>query len=316
MPMRQSRRKGNWLYAVASIAVVLAGSFALSRAGYLGPAPEAGDCYRTVLDEQGGILFHTALPVSIGDQFIAQSNRLYTVSEVSDTTARAVSVMWESDPADDEPLLVVPRHRPCPGNSAMPLGLASRVIAIYHTHSDESYEPTDGRSSSPGLGGIVSVGDSLRRELTGIGYAVIHDKTAHTPHDALAYARSRRTVYSNLKYQPYLLFDVHRDSGPAESYLTTIHGKEVSQIMLVVGRQNPMLSANLGVARRLKAAADGAYPGLIKGIFLAQGDYNQDLDPGALLLEVGTDKVPRELAERAMAFFAQAVARAFAAPGV
>ncbi|MGE5484493.1 MAG: stage II sporulation protein P [Ignavibacteriales bacterium] len=268
-----------------------------------------------MLDEQGEVLFHTSLPVSVGDQFIGRSNRTYTVREVTPSTARAVTVMWEHDLPGGEPRLVTPATTPA-GVSAMPLGLASRVVVIYHTHTDESYEPTEGRPSAPALGGVVAVGDAFRQALEGIGYAVVHDKTPHTPHDALAYARSRRTAYSNLRYRPYMLFDIHRDSGPAESYVTNVEGKPASQIMLVVGRQNPLVTANLGVARRLKAAADAAYPGLVKGIFLAQGHYNQDLDPGALLLEVGTDKVPRDLAERAMAFFAQVVARAFGAPGV
>ena len=112
------------------------------------------------------------------------------------------------------------------------------------------------------------------------------------------------------------MFDIHRDSGPARGYLTDIAGQTTCQILVVVGRENPLMTANLSLARRIKAAADASYPGLIKGIFLARGHYNQDLDPGALLLEVGTEQVPRDLAEMSMGLLAQVLARTFGAPGV
>ncbi len=316
--MNGFRHRGSLLYAFLSIAVVVLGAVALSGAGLSGPAAELRGRYRVVVGDRGEVLFYTSLPVSRGDQFIAQSNRLYTIRHVDASTARAVSVLW--DLPDNDPQMVYVRgpvdSAGPPGEAAMPLGLVSRVVVIYHTHTDESYEPTDGRPSLPLNGGVLAVGDALRRALERVGYAVVHDRTTHAPHDSLAYVRSRRTASTNLRYSPYMLLDIHRDSGPAEAYITSVAGQPTSQMLIVVGRQNPLLRANLGVARRLKAAADAAYPGLVKGIFLARGHYNQDLDPGALLLEVGTEKVPRELAERSMALFAQVVARAFGAPGV
>ncbi|MGI6663499.1 MAG: stage II sporulation protein P [Bacillota bacterium] len=52
------------------------------------------------------------------------------------------------------------------------------------------------------------------------------------------------------------LFDVHRDAGPAEPYLKDLDGREVAKAMIVVGRTNPKMNANLDFARRLKDAVN------------------------------------------------------------
>ncbi|MCR4398737.1 MAG: stage II sporulation protein P [Firmicutes bacterium] len=303
------------LLAVLLIGATVLVPFALSATGHLGPARELAGRYRMVTDADGMLLFCTGLPVTVGDQFIGHSNEIYSITRVERERATAVPVMVERNVPDLEQQLVVIEDPPL-GRAAMPLGVLSRTVVIYHTHTDESYEPTDGRPFITARGGVVAVGDSLRRALEGVGYIVVHDQTPHHPHDALAYARSRRTATSNLKHKPYLMFDIHRDSGPAETYVVRVEGEPASQVLLVVGRQNPLLTANLSLARKIKSVADAAYPALVKGIFLAMGDYNQDLDPGALLLEVGTEKVPREMCERSMGFFARVIARAFGAPGV
>lgn len=196
---------------------------------------------------------------------------------------------------------------------AVPLGTARQVIVIYHTHTDESYVPTDGVSSIPGNGGIYDVGEALSAGLTTAGFTVIHDRTAHDPHDAGAYPRSRRTVLRNLRFGPTLLFDVHRDAAPPGGYITTVDGVQTARILIVVGGANPMASANLGTARRLNAVAEDLYPGLMKGIYVARGNYNQDLDPGAILLEMGTALIPKEAAVRAAGLWANVVS-AFLGP--
>jgi stage II sporulation protein P len=64
----------------------------------------------------------------------------------------------------------------------------------------------------------------------------------------------------------------------------------------------------------MKKATDRLYPGLIKGIFMARGNYNQDISPLSLLLEVGTYQNPQEGAERSITLFADAVDYYFAGP--
>lgn len=68
---------------------------------------------------------------------------------------------------------------------------------------------------------------------------------------------------------------------------------------MVIGRSNPKMKTNLAYARKIKARADKLYPGLVRGIFMGRGDYNQDLYPTAILFEIGTDKISQDLAENA-----------------
>lgn len=46
--------------------------------------------------------------------------------------------------------------------------------------------------------------------------------------------------------------------------------------------------------KKLKAAADSEYPGLIKDIFIGKGNYNQELMPQSILLEFGTHTSNKE----------------------
>ena len=130
-----------------------------------------------------------------------------------------------------------------------------------------------------------------------MGINAIHDDACHDPHDANAYYRSRRTATRLLKQGPVLLVDVHRDSVPPEVYATNVEGTEATKVKLVVGRQNSNMSTNLELAKRLKAHMDQVSPGLSGGIFIGKGNYNQDLTPRCILVEVGAHTNSKEDAE-------------------
>jgi len=181
-------------------------------------------------------------------------------------------------------------------------------IAIYHTHSDESYVPTDGAASIPGNGGIYRVGESFTRALQGRRVSVIHSQARHDPHDAQAYMRSRKTAVQLLKQRPAALIDVHRDGVPdPDFYRRTVSGREVAQLRLVIGSQNPNMNANKDFARRLMAFANKTHPGLVKEIFIGSGNYNQDLMPTSILVESGTYTVSRDRAQEGVALLADAI---------
>ncbi|WP_243149748.1 stage II sporulation protein P [Thermaerobacter sp. PB12/4term] len=186
------------------------------------------------------------------------------------------------------------------------------LIGIYHTHNDESYIPTDGTHSVEGRGGIHKVGDVLGRELAQHGFRVVKSEALHLPHDRGAYRRSRRTALKMMPKNPLVLLDVHRDATPPEFYREVVKGQPVTQIRLVVGRENPFRRTNLAFARRLKAEADRSFPGLVKGIYYGRGNYNQDLGPRTLLLEVGAHTNSRIRAERGAAMFATVLDRTLA----
>jgi len=284
--------------------------------------------YFTLVDQAGNILLQTGLAVAPGDLFIDAANRVHRVVSIDGDIAATAEVPDDAElppgaaggAVSNRRLWLSAATSPFsyaapPTPLGIPLGAARNVVVIYHTHSDESYIPTSGTSSIAGNGGVYAVGDALAGGLRSRGFTIVHDRATHDPHDAGAYPRSRRTVLRNLKFGPTFLFDVHRDSAPAEAYLTEVGGVTTSSILIVVGGANPLVRSNLATARRLKLFADELHPGLVRGIYVARGNYNQDLDPGAILLEVGTEYIPRELAERSSVLFSEAVAAFTGRPG-
>ncbi|SDF48639.1 stage II sporulation protein P [Sporomusa acidovorans] len=275
-------------FAIAPNTVAAAGSPA---------AHELISGYVTIIDDQGNILLQTGHEVHVGDEYISEDNVLYEITALEGMLARCRPIENFSGHITDNARFV----------QAPPPEMPKPKIAVYHSHTDESYIPNDGTPSQQGKGSIMIVGDAFEKRLTELGYEVVHSKNLHDPHDANAYHRSRRTAMKLLQEQPIAIFDIHRDSAPLRAYSATINGETVSRLLLVVGRQNQNQRTTLDFARSIKAATDAKYRGLIRGIFIAHGNYNQDLSPRALLIEAGTQYNNREAAERSIALFADCV---------
>ena len=252
--------------------------------------------YITIVDEQGAIVFQTGLAVHPGDEFINEDNKAYEVTTVEGTLARARYTRDESMAG------FFAEAVPVQGESTPP-----PRISIYHTHTDESYIPTDGFATQRGKGTIMKVGDVFGERLTALGYEVEHSTSLHDPHDANAYHRSRRTFMKLLQQQPAALFDLHRDSAPLRIYQAVINGQDAAKVLLVVGRQNQNRATTMNFAKTIKAATDSKYRGLIRGIFIAHGNYNQDLNPRAMLIEIGTQYNRREAAEYSAGLLAEVI---------
>lgn len=251
-----------------------------------------------IYNEDNELLSVMARVVQVGDELIAFDDKHYRIDRVEGRKAFAVYVGKH----DIEPMKL-------PMVSSLPAqreGAGNNVIAIYHTHSDESYVPSDGTESIPGSGGIFDVGEVFTQALEEQGFTVIHDLRAHEPRDAQAYNRSRRTAVELLKQGPSVLIDVHRDGIPdPEFYREKISGMHATQIRLVVGRQNQNMESNLDFAKHIKAAGNEIHPGIVREIFMAQGNYNQDLTPRAILIEVGTYTNTKEEAKAGAKLFAE-----------
>ncbi len=265
------------------------------------PADGEVDGVYTVYDQNGEKLFSFAGAMEAGDEYISSDNQLYVIESVDDQamTARAAhkgaqqmpDVNWLQTSA-----AVVVSNAGGDASSTDGSGNDNRLIAMYATHSDESYKPTDGtQSAEDGHGGIYDVCESLKTALEEKGITVILDETKHVPHDAGAYRRSRQTAIELLKQAPDALIDVHRDGIPdPDEYKTEVDGEAVSKVRLLVGRSNQNSSANKEFALQLKAVADSEYPELIKDIFIGKGAYNQDLMSNAILLEFGTHTLDKD----------------------
>jgi len=258
--------------------------------------------YYTIVDEQGNVLDKMSRVIYIGDELIAEDNNQYRVEKIIGDTA--VAKMVSQDVLADHEKLVKAAF----SQGIVPVQTKNNGVALYHTHSAESYVPTDGTDSLPGQGGILKVGDSLAQKLQEKGVKVEHSKTPHEPRDANAYRRSRRTALELLKTGPNTIIDVHRDGIPDPNfYSKEIAGNNATSIRLVVGRQNQNMQANLDFAKTVKAGMNEIYPGLVKSIFMAKGNYNQDLAPRSMLIEVGTHTNDRSQAEKGARLFADAL---------
>ena len=259
--------------------------------------------YYTWVDEDGQVITYTAIAPVPGDSYITADNRLYEVAEVTaDRTVRARFVEQLQLRAS---LPAVSRRWPFGAAAAQArTGGDTGAIGIYHSHNAESYVDTSQREFEVPFGDILQVGRALKQALEEQGFRVIHSENSHLPHDGGAYQRSRATVRELLEQGAVALIDVHRDAIPAEAYRTEVAGQEMTKVRLVVGRQNPNSEANFELAKNIKALADERYPGLIKGIFNARGNYNQDVGPRAILLEFGTHETSLEEAVRATRYIA------------
>lgn len=266
--------------------------------------------YYRMVDEDGRTIVITGRKIKPGDAYLAENNRFYEVYAVEGYLARArfkeeikIELPWDKQSSTEDLSYILPvQLRP------------AYKIGIYHSHNAESYVPSDGTDSIYGRGGIHDVGVAFKDALEGKGIEVLYSERFHLPHDRGAYRRSRVTAQELLRARPDAIFDVHRDAAPWDAYSMEIDGEMITQIQFVVGLSNPGAAANRKYAFDLKGYADRVHPGLVRGIFLIWGGYNQDLSPMNLLLEVGAHTNTKEAAIRGITLFADVVAFYFYGP--
>jgi stage II sporulation protein P len=260
--------------------------------------------YITVVDERGTVITKTSRQVFPGDEIITARAEHYRVMRVEHNVAVArlqgldkELLAWKDYFGRYGDTLTVPAQ-----------GGTNIDVAIYHSHTMESYVPDSGAAFQEN-GDIIKVGRRFAQELRRQGLTVFHDTTNHNPHDAQAYERSRRTAVQLVeKRRPSVLIDLHRDGVPDPDFFRKeIAGQTVSQVRLVVGQQNPKQDANKDFARRMMARANERHPELVKEIFMASGNYNQDLTSTAILIEAGTHTNSRDEVESGLAFLAESM---------
>lgn len=239
---------------------------------------------------------------SIGDEYISGSNEHYEITSIEGNIAVAVL----------KGKIALPSLEWMDVDAALPVSAMTKSIAIYCTHSDESYQPSDGFYTTTERGTIYQVAHTLADELTSDGIDAKVADTLHHPHDAGAYRRSRQTAVELLRSGvPDCMIDIHRDGIPdPASYAVMIGGEEVSKIRLLVGRGNQNAELNKEFALLIKAVADRVYPGLIKDIYMGKGTFNQDLLPRSILFECGTYTLEKERVLASMPLMADVLSRA------
>ena len=200
--------------------------------------------YYTFIDkETGQEIDQTARGVYEGDQIILSDNSLYEVERIEGDNVYCVFKGKEK---------ISSKERAVFSNQLAQQGNGS--VAIYSTHSAESYVPTSGKDSKPGNGDILEVSQVIGNVLEKNGVKANVSLNKHDPHDANAYERSRRTAVQLLKNQPVTIIDVHRDGVPDPNfYAHEVNGVDATKVRLVVGRQNQNMQANLDYAKQMKA---------------------------------------------------------------
>ena len=185
------------------------------------------------------------------------------------------------------------------------LDFNKKDIMIFHTHTCESYTPTEqysyeetGTFRSTDLNySVVKVGDVLTEQLQSYGFNVVHDKTYHDyPAYSGSYGRSQATVKNLLNSHAGtdIIIDLHRDAIGDTSYAPSVKiGDEVvSQLMFVIGTdggglEHPNWKENLKFAIKVQEKANALYPGLFRPILLRNSRYNQQHGKAACIIEVG-----------------------------
>ena len=178
------------------------------------------------------------------------------------------------------------------------------TVLIYHTHGTERYAAygtyPDGYefNSENTDENVVAVGDALAEYLEELGIHVIHDRTMYDADGyTTAYARSKKSAKELLAAYPTVEYaiDLHRDSvesGGRQAKTVTLFDDECAQVMIVVGTDaggssHKNWKDNFAVAVRLQQTMNELYPTFARPIYLRTASFNQELCPGALLIEVG-----------------------------
>jgi len=189
------------------------------------------------------------------------------------------------------------------------------LVAIYNTHTGETYAVTDGVERVEGRGGVVKVAAVLEKRLRQHGIAVLRSDKIHDGRYAESYLESEKTVRELIYANPEIaaLFDIHRDSKqPAGMTTAKVNNREVARVLIVAGsdaRQPfPNWHENLAFAQKIARRCEARYPGLCIGVRVQQGRYNQFLHPRALLLEIGGVNNSLEEAEAAAELLADVLA--------
>jgi len=210
------------------------------------------------------------------------------------------------------------------------------VIAIYHTHTSETYmddprnQDANGHVLPGNIGNIGKVGMELARILSEeYGFRVIHTTKVHDESYARSYFNSRNTLKNLLNSNPEvdLVLDLHRDGIRAnvsrDAITTVIKNQRVANVMIVIGngkydygdQSNQSQSSsswndNLHLANSMSTLMDQMYPGLLRRVEVrdtTSNRYNQDLHPQSLLLEIGDYRNTTQEAMNAVRYVADVI---------
>ena len=238
--------------------------------------------------------------VIVGDEYIDKEMRIYVVIEVDETTKTGKAKFVER--------FDLPKVKKKEDVPASAVANARGKVGIYMTHNDESYVSGDGYDSVYGKGGIHDIAYAFSLNLNSKRISTVFSENLHIPHDNNAYSRSSVTAKSLLNnYGSEAIFDIHRDGTSRGFYITKVNGEEKCMVRMVVGKSSANYSKNKAFALFLMAVAKEYVPWLFVDIYLGAGHYNQGLSEYAMLFEMGSHLVEKDLVLKTVPYLAEVV---------
>ena len=177
----------------------------------------------------------------------------------------------------------------------------SPTVLILHTHATESYtkngesyQETAAYRTLDENYNMLSIGTRVAQRLEEAGIPVLRDETLHDyPSYNGSYVHARNSLSEILSETPsiQLVLDLHRDAsegiGGQLRPLVNMEGTTAAQMMLVMGTNFDGWEENLALAVKLHTVLERQTEGIMRPINLRGQRFNQDLSPGALLIEMG-----------------------------
>ncbi len=174
------------------------------------------------------------------------------------------------------------------------------IIYLYNTHQLETYS-NSGLESANVTPNVMMTSYLLAEKLNEQGISTIVEDTnisefiriSNFESDAF-YASTRiflKNVINNKPTVKYFI-DLHRDSVSKDISTCVINNKSYARILFVLGSSNSNSEENRKIMSDIDKISDELYPGLSRGIYEKSTPswplvYNQDLNKGVLLIEVG-----------------------------
>jgi len=290
---------------VTAFVVVGAAGFVRAQTG-LTPLPSLGNAAAYV---SGSLLTRIYMDIpgakpGLGETLI-ESRKSATLSEGTSPGDSEPDAAAQAEASAEPPAATPAAAAPAEPPAAAP-ATERKLAFIYHSHNRESWLPelkgTGKDQPNEAFDADVNVsmlGARLQKKLEELGVGAVHSGTDYQTavknfNYNYSYKYSKTTVKEALAVHQDIVYllDIHRDSSRREQTTIDIDGKSYAKLYFIVGQGNPNWKENEALAKRIHDAIEKKLPGLSKGILTkgskhGNGEYNQSLSQGSVLIEIG-----------------------------
>ncbi|MBP1999136.1 stage II sporulation protein P [Paenibacillus shirakamiensis] len=206
--------------------------------------------------------------------------------------------------------------------------ITDKVVMIYHSHPQESYNPLlgtlgDNPSTAAFDKNVGIVGTKVSKELEKKGLGALHTLADYASsvqgyNYNFSYKYSKATVKAAMTQNKDLKYfiDIHRDSAHYKKTTNVINGVSYAKLFFIIGYANPNWRKNEAFATAIHERIEKKYPGISRGIWgktsaQGNGEYNQSFSPNSVLIEVGGIDNTQEELDRTSKILADTIAEVY-----